>query len=68
MTTKYIGINKLADLTGLSVDHLRRLALANELPHLMSGRRMLFDPEQVRATLANLAEAKSHTSKTGGAK
>jgi hypothetical protein len=55
MSTTFVGIVQLAQLTGLSLFHLRNIK--NELPRIQSGRRLLFDPEQVSTWLRDRATA-----------
>lgn len=51
MDRKLLGLNELADRTGLPVAWLKREADAGRLPCVRAGRRMFFDAEAVRQAL-----------------
>lgn len=48
---RYVDSDELAHMTGLAVAWLRREALANRLPVVLMGRRLMFDPVAVREAL-----------------
>jgi hypothetical protein len=56
MNAKLIGLHELSERTGIPVAWLRREADAGRLPHLLAGRRRLFDLSVVMKTLADRQE------------
>lgn len=52
MATKFISLPELAQVLGLPVTWLRRAAREGKLPHLLVGRRLMFDPAAVEQVLA----------------
>jgi hypothetical protein len=57
--TTFVSVRRMAGLLGLPAAWLEREARAGRVPALRAGRRLLFDPEQVRAELANQAARNS---------
>jgi hypothetical protein len=49
---KLIGLHELSERTGIPVAWLRREADAGRIPHLLAGRRRLFDLAVVMKALA----------------
>lgn len=49
-------MTKFSERTGLSYSAIRKLALTNQLPHVMVGNRYMIHIEKGLAVLASLAE------------
>lgn len=48
----YLRLRELAQATRLPVSWIKREVKAGRLPHILAGRRLVFDLEAVRAALA----------------
>lgn len=51
------GLQKAAQMVGISVNSLRKGVRAGRFPHVMNGNRYLVSPAQVQATLKREALA-----------
>lgn len=53
---RFTSLHRLAQLTGLPAEWLKREAKAGRIPYLEIGRRMMFNPKLVEQALMNRCE------------